>query len=175
MADVMRKRWDLGSNPASIADFPIATADAFEIGDILWWDQANSAVRPVSHANVWAANLAGSRGKVHEWFVGVCQSAHAAADAAVTTVRVAQRGAFEYPLDTAGTYEIGDFVTVVQDGSNSYFLDQQVARLAPLTTGNAELSIGKVVKRTATSLSSIWFEIAGRFTMGGGPRAHLIS
>ena len=178
MTNVYRGRWDGQANPKAIKEYPIASADVIDIGDLMWWDRANSVARVFSHANAWTGSLAGSRGKVAENFLGSAMSAHVANDANVTTVRIAGRSTFSYPVGTAATFEIGDLVTADQDGSDNLLLAQSVEKLTGtvgLGLGEPSLCIGKVAKRDASSASTVEIEFMGINEPGGGIRALLTS
>ena len=71
MSNVNRARWDAVANPKAIKEYPITNADAIEIGDLMWWDRANSVAKAASHANAWTGTAAGAQGKIAENFLGV--------------------------------------------------------------------------------------------------------
>lgn len=167
MTNIHRERWDARANPKSIKEFDVDSAVAIEVGDIVC--QVTDDARPASNTGLWTGGAAGTRGNVAMKFVGIAMSSKSSTSA-TGKVRVAGKGVFSMPVNTGTTFEIGDLVGAVQDGSNSYMLAQQVMKV----TDPAE-AIGKVVKRYSVATSIVEFEILSNADAGGGFRAFLTS
>lgn len=168
MGNVMRKRYDGKANPADRVEYPVASADPIEIGDLVWLDINSDTVKAASHADVWEASEAATQLKFAERFVGVANSAHAANDAAVTHVGVFQSGTFGYPC-TSSTFQVGDRVRGKKAAGNT-LLAQEVER----TTTNTH-AIGKVQEHHSVATAHINFQIRGRGLPGGGNTPFLAS
>ena len=165
---------DIVADPLRIREYAVDAATVIAIGDLCWLDADD--VKPASHTNLWTGSLAGARGKLAEWFVGVALSAHAA-NAREQTVRVASQAVVRMSCDSS-TFEIGDLVGGMQDGSSSFLKAQHVGRIAPSAvtgTFTTSMAIGRVSKREATAVTIVNFEIMGRGVAGGGLRAFLTS
>jgi len=176
-----RARWDAMSNPKSQKDYPIDTAEAIAVGDLMYWDRVSAVARPFNSTHAWTGTLAGSQAHVAENFIGCAMSAHAANDTTrFLTVRVAGRGVFGYPVTTAATFNIGDLVTASQDPAASLLLAQAVDKAALGDPGEPtivarSLAIGKAHETKAVAASVIDVEFAGIHEAGAGPRQYLTS
>lgn len=182
MTSVMRARWDEKANPKAIKEFLCLDADAIEIGDLMYLQRGTPSdptttkcARPAN--TIWTGTLAGSQGKLAENFLGVAMSSKAANDGG-TKVRIAGKGVFAFPVDTAVAFEIGDMVCGVRDAGLNALLDQTVGKIltgAVLGALTESMAIGKVTRRYATATALVEFEILGRAEAGGGVRAFLSS
>jgi hypothetical protein len=175
-----RSRWDAMANPKSVKEYGVLAADAIAVGDLCWIDKRTGTVKSFAHADAWTGSTAGSQGKVAENFVGVAMSAHAANDGANLTVRVAGKGVFGYPVTTAATFEVGDYITASKDPSGNLLFAQAVDKGALGDPGEPsgltrEICIGKAAKRYLVAASVIEVDIQGMREAGSGPRMYLTS
>lgn len=166
MTPPYRGRWDDMGNPKHAKEYPIDTAEAIEIGDLMFWDNVFRVARPFGSSRGWTGSLDGSQGQAAENFIGSARSAHTADDTANTLVRIEGRGVFGYPVTTPATFEVGDYVTASKDPSFSLLLDQAVDKAAvdasnEVTARGREISIGRAAKRYTVATSIVEVEIAG--------------
>lgn len=112
---------------------PKLAADAIEIGDLLWWDSTNGAVRNAE--TVGGADYATKAANFAAAFVGVALSAH---DAGSTgNVLVATDGDFEFDCPSGTAYTVLDGVQI---GNGTAVQDQTVVK-----TGTAANMLGRVL------------------------------
>lgn len=161
-----RGRWDDMKNPKHAKEYPIDTAVAIDIGDLMFWDNVYRMARSFNDARGWTGSEAGAKGHVAENFIGHAMSAHAAGDLLVTTVKIAGKGVFGYPVTTAATFEVGDYVTASKDPSFSLLLRQAVDKAGvdasnEVTAAGREASIGRAAKRYTTATNIVEVEISG--------------
>ena len=161
-----RGRWDDAANPKHAKEYPIDTTEETNVGDLMYWDNVSRVARPFGSSNGWTGSTDGSQGKVAENFIGVARSAHVANDTVNTVIRIEGRGVFGFPVTTAATFEVGDYVTASKDPSFSLLLDQAVDKAAADASGEPtararEVSIGRAAKRYVAATSILEVEIAG--------------
>lgn len=161
-----RARWDDKANPKHTKEYPIASADEINVGDLMYWDNVSRVARAFGSSDAWTGTEDGAKGKVAENFIGVAQSAHIANDTAVTTVKISGRGVYGFPVTTAATFEVGDYVMASKDPSFSLLLDQAVDKSATdatneVTARGREISIGRAAKRYTVATSVVEVEISG--------------
>lgn len=176
---VQRKLQDAVANPSRSRSFPIDTADEIKPGYIMWWDRANSVARAANHANAWTGTEAGAQGKIAEHFLGVAESGHVANDTKITAVQIHGDGVFHFPLATAAAVEIGDIIAATRDGVTTTMLPDTVVKLTggvgAIQGGEPSRGIGRVWKRSATSVAEVDVEMRSSRLIGGGIRGLLTS
>jgi hypothetical protein len=133
---------------------PAYAADAVEIGDLVWWDATNDAVRPASVVS--GANYTEKKRNLAAAFMGVALSVKAANQAG--QVLVATDGDFLFAaLSGEGTsMEVGQIVA----GGNGTAMQNQTVSAASST---AEV-IGVVIAPKGTAESSVYVRIMSRLT-----------
>lgn len=161
-----RGRWDDVANPKHRKEYLIDTAQTIEVGDLMFWDNVYRLARAFGDSRGWTGTTDGSQGQVAENFIGVAASAHTANDTTVTTCRIEGKGVFAFPVTTAATFEVGDFVTASKDPAFSLLLDQAVDKGAvdasnEPTARSREISIGRAARRYAVATSIVEVEING--------------
>lgn len=135
-----------------IISLPKASADQIEIGDLLYWDATNNAVRNAE--TVGGADYATKKTNFAGAFVGVALSAH---DANTTgNVMVATDGDFLFDCPSGAEYDVTDGVTV---GNGTAVADQTVVK----TTTAAEI-IGRVLELKSSSGTSVVIRILSKTT-----------
>lgn len=177
MTSIYRGAWG-DKNPK---EFAIDSAEATEIGDLMYWDQINKVARPFSATSAWTGSTAGTQGKVAETFIGVARSAFAVGDTKAL-VRIEGRGVFRLPVTTAALFEVGDLVTAAKDPGGNLLYAQQVEKgavgVAPayeFTVLARSLTIGRAAKRATVAVNIIEVEIMGTREAGGSIRNYLTS
>lgn len=135
--------------PRSIA-LPKLAADAIEIGDLLYWDATNGAVRNAE--TVSGADYATKKANFAAAFVGVALSAHEAGTTG--NVLVATDGDFLFECPSGAAYSPTDGVAI---GNGSNVSDQTVIK----TTTASEI-IGRVVEPKASSAQKVIVRIRSK-------------
>jgi len=181
MTSHYRGAWDSVANPKSSKEFPVDSAEATEIGDLMWWDDKLKVARSAAAASTWSGSQDGTQGKVAEHFIGIARSAFAVGDVSAL-VRIESRGVYRLPVTTAATFEVGDRVTASKDPAGNVLFAQQVDKgavgPAPAyepTIRSRELTIGRAAKRATTAVNIIEVEILGTREAGGSVRQYLTS
>jgi len=134
---------------------PAYTADAVEIGDLLWWDGIDSyVVRPASV--VGGANYTEKKINLAAAFVGVALSAKAANTDG--NVLVATEGDFLFaaPSGNGKAFEVGQ---ILAGGNGTAMANQAVSK----ADSTAE-AIGVVVAPKSTSESTVYCRILSRLS-----------
>ncbi len=129
---------------------PALNADTVEIGDLLWWDAANGAVRPAS--TVSGADYATKKANLAATFIGVALTAKPANTAGGCLVATAGDFLFDAPTGTA--YTVGDGVA---GGDGSNMVNQTVVR--DTTAAN---QIAKVVQPKAASQNTVMVRVLSK-------------
>lgn len=133
--------------PIKEVALPAYASDAVEVGDLLYWDATNGAVRPAS--TIGGADYATKKANLAAAFVGVALTGKAAG--ATGQIVVATDGDFLMvaPSGSGTNYTVGDGVaggdgtsmlnqTVVKDTTAA----NQIARvIAPKTTAQAYVTV----------------------------------
>lgn len=135
---------------------PAYTADSIEVGDLMWWDAANDAVRPASA--VGGADYAAKKANLAANFIGVAMEAKDANTSG--TVLVATAGDFVFNAPT-GTGSDAEPLNYVAGGNGTSMVDQTVVKDA--SAGNA---IGRVVAVKNTSQDYMMIRILSKFNLG---------
>ena len=175
MTNIHRERWDVRANPKGLVEFDVDAATEIEVGDLVW--VLDNDARPASATSLWTGGLDGTQRELAMRFAGIAMSAKSGTSAA-GKVRVATRGTFSMPVDSAAAFEIGDLVKAVRDASNNYLLDQEVGKITGMPDpANADqgLAIGVVNKRYSVATSIVEFDICTKFAAGGGWKSFLTS
>jgi hypothetical protein len=136
----------------AIIDLPKATSDAFEAGDICWWDSAAGVVRRASQAP--GADHDARSQVVGTNFVGVCMARREAGDTG--RVPIATRGDFQFRVGGAGAITVNDMVRVT-DNSGTPSNDQVQAH------ATATRCIGRAVSVAANNTVTV--RIVGRVNL----------
>jgi hypothetical protein len=124
--------------------------DRIELGDLLFWDSSNAAVRPAEQVS--GSDYATKQTNFAGAFVGV---AMAAADAgAGGDIPVATSGDFLYPAPS-GTGTAYDVAAMVGVGNGTAISNQIVVK-----TTTAGASIGRVISPKTTSQAFVMVRIA---------------
>lgn len=131
---------------------PGHAADAIEIGDLVFWDAANNAVRPadkVSGSDYPAkqAAFAGAR-------LGVAMTAKAANAAGVITVATDGDFVFTAPSGTGTAYAVGDAVGV---GNGTAVVPDTVAK-----TTDANKTVATVIRSKTTAENNVTIRLLSR-------------
>lgn len=139
------------TNPVPLTAY---AADTIEVGDILWWDATNDAVRPASE--VGGATYAEQKTALAAAFVGVALEAKAASEPG--SVLVGTAGDYLFTSPTAVSAEPLDYVV---GGDGSAIADQTVV-------GNATAAdaIGRVLAPKATTDDTVLIRILSKFNLG---------
>jgi len=132
---------------------PKYASDSIEIGDLLFWDATNGAVRPASAVSGadYAAKVATFAGA----FAGVAMSSHAANTTG--DVLVATEGDFEYDCPTGTAYAPLDGVQI---GNGSAVANQTVVKTATATN-----MVGKVIAPKASAATKTRIRITTKFVL----------
>ena len=177
MTSAYRGAWG-DKNPK---EFPVSSAEATEIGDLMYWDAMSQVARPFSSTSAWTGTLAGTQGKVAENFIGLARSAFAVGDAHAL-VRIEGRAVHRLPVTTAATFEVGELVTASKNPAGNVLFAQQVDKGAvgvpPMyepTIIARSLAIGRAAKRYAVAVNMLEVEILGTREAGGSIRNYLTS
>lgn len=134
----------------AVIDLPKATSDAFEAGDICWWDATAGVVRRASQAT--GADHDARSQVVGSNFVGICVARREAGDTG--RVPVATQGDFQ--LRASGTITVNDMVRVT-DNSGTPSNDQVQ------THATATRCIGRAVSVAANNTVTV--RIVGRVNL----------
>ncbi|WP_347245373.1 DUF2190 family protein [Thermogutta sp.] len=132
---------------------PKYASDSIDIGDLLFWDSTNSAVRPASAVS--GADYATKAANFAAAFVGVAMSSHAAGS--TDNVLVATNGDFEFDCPTGTAYVPLDGVQI---GNGSAVANQTVVK-----TATAANMIGKVIAPKAASATKVKVRITTKFML----------
>jgi hypothetical protein len=132
---------------------PKYSADSIDIGDLLFWDATNGAVRPA--AAVSGTDYATKAANFAAAFVGVAMSAHAANT--TDDVMVATDGDFEYDCPTGTAYAPLDGVQI---GNGSAVANQTVVK-----TATAANMIGKVIAPKGSAATKARVRITTKFVL----------
>jgi len=136
---------------------PAYTADAVEIGDLLWWDAANDAVRPADQ--VGGANYAAKKANLATAFVGVALSAKEAGRTGYVLVATEGDFLFAAPSGDGTAMEVGQILA----GGNGTAMQNQTVFKADST---AE-AIGVAVAPKSTSEAAVYCRILSRLSQLG--------
>lgn len=133
-----------------VLNLPKYASDAIEIGDLLYWDATNGAVRNAE--NITGADYAAKKGNFAAAFVGVAYSTH---DAGSTgDVVVMTDGDFEFQCPSGAAYGVTDMVAV---GNGTAVGDQTVVK-----TTTATESIGRVTAAKASAGTRVQIRIRSK-------------
>jgi len=123
-----------------IVDLPKVSTDTIQMGDILWWSSADSAVRPASAATGADHNTRANT--VSANFVGVAMANRDSGDTGL--VPVATAGDFVFPITGAAPVILGH-VRVADNSGSPY---NQI--LEANTT--ASQAVGRTIRATSTEV-----------------------
>lgn len=146
MADV--NRYIKGDTEIKV--FPVYGSDVIEIGDLLFWDGTNNAVRNAE--SVSGADYAAKKANFANAFVGVAMQRKEATDSA--PISVATMGEFLYDCPSGAEYDVNDTVAI---GNGTAVADQTVVKDA--TASNA---IGRVTALKASSGTKVQIQILSK-------------
>ena len=130
--------------------FPVASAVVIEIGDLLWWDDDNSTVKPMSDAT-YGASLAATQKTYAPLFVGM--AADRSPSGKTDPIQVDTGGVKKFVCASA-TFDPGDLVGVDDNVAGDTLEDQQVIAVA-----NPSLAIGRVATRVSTAATEVEIEL----------------
>lgn len=134
-----------------LISLPKYASDAIEVGDLLYWDTTNNAVRNAE--TITGADYATKKANFAAAFVGVAQSMH---DANTTgNVLVATDGDFQFDCPSGAEYDVTDGVAV---GNGTAVADQKVVKTATATE-----IIGRVVALKASTGTTTVIRIRTKF------------
>ncbi len=136
-----------------ILTLPKHASDSIDIGDLLFWDATNVAVRPASAVS--GADYATRVANFAAAFVGVAMSTHA--PNTIGDVLVATEGDFEYDCPTGTAYGPLDGVQI---GNGSAVADQTVVK-----TSTAANMIGKVIAPKPSAATKTRIRITTKFVL----------
>jgi len=131
---------------------PKYASDAIEIGDLLYWDATNNAVRPASYIS--GANYAAKATAFAAAFIGVAAEAKAAGVTGNITVYTA--GDFQFDAPSGGGTDY-DPTSLLAIGDGTDVLDQTVIKTA--TTADA---IARVIALKTTSAAYVEMRLLSR-------------
>jgi len=137
---------------------PAYAADAVEIGDLLWWDAANAAVRPAEQVS--GANYAAKKTNLASAFVGVALSAKAAN--ASGDVLVATEGDFLFAAPSGPGTGIQVVGQILAGGNGTAMANQTVS-----AAGSTAEAIGVAVAPKSTSEEAVYCRILSRLSQLG--------
>jgi hypothetical protein len=104
---------------------PSKPSTLFERGDIVYWDETNKYLAPMS-AYTWAtSDLATQRASARNVF-GICDDAKLASDTSYKDLLVITRGRFRIPLDTTTALVEGRTLLAVDGNGATALIDQAV-------------------------------------------------
>lgn len=129
---------------------PKHPSDAVEIGDLLYWDATNNAVRNAE--TVSGADYATKKANFAGAFVGVALSAHEANTSG--NVLVATDGDFQFDCPSGAEYDVTDGVAV---GDGTAVADQKVVKTATATE-----IIGRVLAVKASAGTTVQIRIKSK-------------
>lgn len=138
----------------NVIALPKLAADQIEIGDLLYWDATNGAVRNAE--TVSGADYATKKGNFAGAFVGVALSAHEANTSG--NVLVATSGDFLYDCPSGAAYDPVNYVTI---GNGTAVGDQTVVK-----TTTASEAIGRVLEKKASAGTSCVIRLLSRLNIG---------
>jgi hypothetical protein len=153
------------------AAFPVASGVVISIGDFLYWDSANSVVKPLS-AKTGSGSAVVDQADVSATFAGVAQQARIAAQTTsgypaypANGISVNQNCIYEADCDAA-TFEPGDLVGVVSAAATAAgdIQDQKVVKVT-----KANLAIGYVVARYPSSTTTVRVRLLGKVSEFNNP------
>lgn len=154
--------------------WPMLAGDQISIGDFLYWDSGNSAVRPLSKRTGSATQVA-DQATVAPIFVGVAMEGRLAAQTGagyagypLTGIQVATDVVYEADC-AAATFGGGDPVGIVSAATSSAgdISDQAVVEVAVPAVG-----IGFAVAVHTANTTKIRCRLHGRHTFGRGDQAY---
>lgn len=134
--------------------WPVIAAVETQIGDLVWWDSANSTIKPASDYT-YGASLAVTQEGFAKVFAGLCtqHSGAANADNKLSEVSVDSAGVKEFAC-AAATFDIGDLVGMDDNAGGTALEDQQV-----IAVTDPRLAIGRVARRYSSNTTSVLVEI----------------
>ncbi len=123
---------------------PTYGTDTIEVGDLVWWDATNNAVRNAE--TVGGADYAAKKGNFAAAFLGVAMEAKSAAEAN-KQILVATAGDFQYECPSGAEYDVLDTVAI---GNGTAVSDQSVVK--DTTAANA---IGRVIALKPSTAATV--------------------
>lgn len=137
-------------------NLPGYASDAIKVGDLLYWDATNDAVRPAS--TVSGTDYATKKSNLAADFVGVAMEAKAAGES--RDVLAATAGDFQFAAPTGADTD-AEPLDYVAGGDGTAMADQTVVKTA--TAGEA---IGRVLAVKATTDATVLVRILSKFNLG---------
>lgn len=132
--------------------FPVASDIEVHIGDLVWFDKANTTIKKASELTY--TSEAASQEAFAKAFAGLSsQHSPVGVDAHIDPSRVETGGIAEFSCDS-GTWEIGDLVAVAPNGGGTALEDQKVKKVT-----NAKLAIGKCARRETSNVATVMVEL----------------
>lgn len=131
---------------------PKYASDAIEIGDLLYWDATNNAVRPASQIS--GASYALQKTNLAAAFVGVAAEAKAADVSGNLTVWTAGDYIFDAPSGAGTDYDV---TNPLAGGDGTEMLDQTMVK--DTTSGN---TIARVIAAKTTSQAYVTCRLVSR-------------
>jgi hypothetical protein len=147
-------RWRYGDTDPVVC--AVDSATVIEIGDLLWLDADD--VKPASQLADQASE-AMNQYLFSQLFMGVAMQQSRAGD--TDPIRVATLGVFEFICPSA-SFEVGALVGADECAAGTSLLDQQVVGVA-----NGALAIGRVHRRQASAVTTVWVQIQSTIKHGG--------
>lgn len=148
-------RWRYGdANPVTA---PTSSADAIEIGDLLY--QASGVAKPAS-AQTDQGTAAANQAVLHQNFLGVAMQASPAGSDA--PIRVATTGVFEFDCASA-TFDIGDGLGPAENSGGDALENQVVASVAD----QMSLAVGRCAKRVNPAGTRVLVDVVSVIAKGG--------
>jgi len=132
---------------------PKYASDAVEIGDLLFWDDTNNAVRPAT--NITGTDYPTKQGNFAAAFIGVALEAKAAG--ASGNILVATSGDFVYACPSGAEYEVRDYVAI---GDGTAVANQTVVKDA-----TASKAIGRVTASKASTGTTVTIRLLSKLNV----------
>ena len=150
-------RWRYGdTNPVMLA---AEGTSNIEIGDLLY--SVNGSAAPASNLSDTGTEE-GNQEAFHDAFVGVAMQASPAGE--TNLIRIATSGVFEFEC-AASTFDVGDLLGLVEDGTGTELEDQLVKAVA-----TPNLAIGRCARTVNPAGTRVLVDIVST-VLRGGPQA----
>ena len=161
--------------PARLLEWPVLKSVDFELGDMLWFDAADSLgnghyVYPL-HDFTWDTDEATTRRNCMPYFVGVAVERRTGKEDHDTVMVVPSGCVFEMPCESA-TPVIGTLLGFSQDGSNQYLDSDQLEVVTDIAD-----AVGYCVKRYTAATTTVECVLFSPYDVEGGlaSRQHFLT
>lgn len=134
----------------------VANATAFNINDLVWWDNTAKLAKPAA-ALTWDTNLATTQADYVNVHLGICLTTKVASDGQVTIkVDVGPNSLYDLAIASGTAYTIGDTFGPAKDTGNNIVSNKIVKAVATSSCLQAAADATTAATQVLVRQASVW-------------------